>query len=97
MALDNAQVQEVQAALQLLAQFLPVTIQPVIKDVAVDAPLAFVLYTQITDAVSKFPPAATRTAVAIVTAFGIPAGTPIYTAAQLLDSVTAQIQAAKAP
>jgi hypothetical protein len=97
MALDAAQVQEVQAALQLLSQFLPVNIQPIVKDVAVDAPLAFVVYTQIAEAVAKFPPRATRTAVSIVTAFGIPAGTPVYSAAQLLDSVVTQVEAAKVP
>lgn len=92
MALTIEEVAQAQAALTLLSGFLPVNVQPYVKDVAIDAPVAFAAFSQIKDAIAKIP--AGTTFVQAAEAFGIPSGTPAHTVCELADLV---IKQAKAP
>lgn len=93
MAITPDQVEQAKAALSLLATLLPEEAQPYVRDLATDLPLGFATFTQVKEAIAKFPPRAERTVVSIVDAFGIPAGTPAHTLAELIDAVEHQIEA----
>lgn len=93
MPITTEQIEQARAALTLLAGLLPPETQPYVKDLAVDLPLGFATYSQVKDAIAKFPPRAERTVVSIVEAFGIAAGTPVHTLAELIDAVEKQVEA----
>jgi hypothetical protein len=88
MAITAAQVTQMQAALTLLGSLLPAATQPYVVDIATDGPVVFAAYTQILAAVAAVP--ASPTAVQVVEAFGIPAGTPAHSVAELADLIRAQ-------
>lgn len=81
--LTAEEVAQAQAALTLLSGFLPANVQPYVKDVALDAPVAFAAFSQIKDAIAKVP--AGTTFVQAAEAFGIPVGTPAHTVCELID------------
>lgn len=97
MALTIEEVNQIEAVATLLTGLLPTRVQPYAKDALVDIPLAFEDYQEVVAALAKLPPRDVRTVVSIVEAFGVPAGTPLHTAARLADNVIAQRAALVAP
>jgi hypothetical protein len=87
-SLTAEEVAQAQAALTLLSGFLPAGVQPYLKDIAIDGPVAFSAFTQIKDAIAKVPAGATWTQRA--EAFGVPIGTPAHTLCELADLVIKQ-------
>jgi hypothetical protein len=92
MAITQDQITQMQAALTLLGGLLPASIQPYAVDLATDGPVAFAAYTQILAAIAKVP--ASPTFVQAVEAFGVPAGTPAHSVAELADLIHAQAKPA---
>lgn len=98
-ALTVQEIEALQGALGLVANFLPAGSngQKYLKDFAADGPLFFEGFTEIKVALAGLPPRAVRTAVDIVLAFGVPAGTPAHTLAKLFDTILGQADAFKNP
>lgn len=96
MALTAEQLKQATEALNLLAEFLPPAVRPYVADVALDAPLAFDAFVAVKAAVAKFPPRNVRTVASILEAFGIPADSPAYKVALLVDALEKQVEAAQA-
>jgi hypothetical protein len=91
-ALTKEQVDQATAALTLLSELLPPAVQPYVKDVAIDGPLAFAAFTQIKESIAKLP--AGTTFVQAAEAFGIPVATPAHTVCELIDAIIKQAKPA---
>ena len=63
-----------------------------IEDIATDIPQVFALYGSIAAAVATLPPTATRKFIDYMTALQVPANSPLFQLAALVDSVEAQIK-----
>jgi len=94
MAISKDQIDQIQAALKLIAGFMPPNVKIYFDDIAIDGPVAVAGYIQIKEALQKFHAQPVQNAVAAIEAFGVPAGAPAHTVAELIDLISAQTKAA---